>query len=137
MIAYSDAVISDRLRALTRAIDGGGSAGALLIYSGTRPATKGDAITTQALLVLVPFAFPALDSLIGNTLTLAITPETLISSTGICSWARVISSAGTFVADMGIALETDVESTEPLRVGQFQLYEGGSIILTLATLVEQ
>ena len=38
MMTFSDAVIADRLKALTRALDAKATGGKLLLYGGTQPA---------------------------------------------------------------------------------------------------
>lgn len=136
-LALSTAVINDRLQALTRAIDAGSGAGKLLIYDGTRPAT-GAAITTQQLLVTQPFADPSAGSISGNTLTLALGASVLASHTGNASWARITDSAGTFVADMDAGASGSGKEVELNADGTptTQLYEGGVVSISVATLVE-
>lgn len=137
-LAFSTAVIQDRLKALTRAIDGGGAAGVLNIYDGTRPAT-GAAITTQNKLAALPFSFPSAGSVSGSTLNLAMpSASTLALKTGIASWARIVDSAGTFVADMDVSAsggsgEVQLAAASTPTV---QLYEGGEVSASLPTLVE-
>ncbi|WP_354684452.1 hypothetical protein [Cupriavidus necator] len=138
-LALADNVIQDRLQALTRAIDAGAGAGLLKIYDGTRPTTKGAAITTQQLLVTQPFADPSAGSISGTTLTLALGASVLGSKTGQAKWARIVDSAGTFVADMDV-VQTSGGPGEVLLTttsGQTtQIYEGGVVAVSVATLVE-
>lgn len=136
-LAFSTAVIQDRLKALTRAIDGGGAAGKVVLYDGTRPAT-GAAITTQNLLVTQPFAYPSLGNVSGATLTLAMGTAALATKTGTASWARITDSAGNFVADMDVSaaggsgeIQLSANSTPTTQV-----YEGGAVTITAGTLVE-
>ena len=138
---YSTAVIQDRLQALTRAIDKGSAAGKLLILDGTRPSTKGAAITDQNVLATQLFAKPSAGSVSGNTLTLAIGASVLASKTGKATWARIVDSDGTFVADLGVsksggsgALQLSTSESPPVPTDQ--LYEGGVFTLSLGTLVE-
>ncbi|WP_454752061.1 hypothetical protein [Cupriavidus necator] len=134
-LSLSTAVIADRLQALTRAIDGGSGPGVLNIYDGTRPAT-GEAVTTQNKLVAYPFADPSAGSISGTTLTLLISGAAQLAlKTGIASWARIVDSAGTFVADMDVGVGKEVV---PLVEGvpNSQLYEGGEVSVSVATLVE-
>ncbi|MBF6987262.1 hypothetical protein [Cupriavidus sp. IK-TO18] len=136
-LALSTAVINDRLQALTRAIDGGSGPGLLRIYDGTRPAT-GAAITTQQKLVEQPFADPSTGSISGTTLTLALGASVLASKTGNASWARIVASDGTFVADMDAGASGSGREVELSAGGTptTQLYEGGVVAISLATLVE-
>ncbi|MGH8436112.1 MAG: hypothetical protein ACRERX_16915 [Pseudomonas sp.] len=136
-LALSTAVINDRLQALTRAIDAGAGVGRLLIYDGTRP-TTGAAITTQNLLVTQLFADPSAGSISGTTLTLTLGGSALASRTGNASWARITDSAGTFVADMDAGASGSGKEVELSADGTptTQLYEGGVVAISLATLVE-
>lgn len=136
-LALSTAVKNARLHALTDAIDGGSGAGKLLIYDGTRPATGG-AITTHNLLVTQLFADPSAGSISGTTLTLALGASVLASHTGVASWARITDSAGTFVADMDVGASGSGKEVELASGGTptTQLYEGGVVSISVATLVE-
>ncbi|WP_316150046.1 hypothetical protein [Cupriavidus sp. BIC8F] len=134
-LALSTTVIQDRLKALTRAIDGGGAAGTLNIYSGTRPANSGDAITSQVKLAALPFAYPSAGTISGTTLPLLIGASQLALKTGTASWARITASDGTWIADMDVGVGTEVA----LSAGgtpTTQLYEGGDVSASVASLVE-
>ncbi|MDW3682927.1 hypothetical protein RA280_14455 [Cupriavidus sp. CV2] len=129
-------MIQDRLQALTRAIDAGSGPGVLNIYDGTRPATKGAAVTTQNKLAALPFAKPSAGSISGTTLTLLVSAAAQLAlKTGVAAWARITDSAGTFVADMDVGAGKEVV---PLVSGSpsSQLYEGGEVSVSVASLVE-
>lgn len=136
-LAFSTTVIADRLKAMTRAIDGGGAAGVLSIYDGTRPAT-GAAITSQVKLAALPFAYPSAGTISGSTLPILIGASQLALKTGVAAWGRITASDGTFVADLDVGASGSGKEVE-LAAGTTpttQLYEGGDISASVASLVE-
>ncbi len=122
MIAYSSAVIADRLQALTRAIDAAGTPGALRIYGGTAPARAGAAITDQPLLAAIAFGYPSSAGVAGTALYLAIAQTTPVQATGAPTWARIVDGQGRFVADL------DVGAGAAVQIGAAKLYEGGDLV---------
>ncbi|MFJ1255966.1 hypothetical protein [Cupriavidus sp. CuC1] len=137
-LALSTAVIADRLKALTRAIDGGGAAGVLNIYDGTRPATAGAAVTTQIKLAALPFAYPLAGTISGATLPILIGASQLALKTGVAAWGRIVASDGTFVADLDVGASGSGKEVE-LAAGSTpttQLYEGGDVSASVASLIE-
>lgn len=96
-VGLSTTARNARLDAITTAV---GSAGKLRIYNGSRPATGGTATTLLAELTLgSPFA-PAASS--GVLTANAITGDTSADATGTATWARVVTSGGTFVMDCSV-----------------------------------
>ncbi|MGO4151430.1 hypothetical protein [Cupriavidus sp. YAF13] len=136
-LAFSTTVIADRLKALTRAIDGGGAAGVLNIYDGTRPAT-GAAITSQNKLAALPFAYPSAGTISGTTLPLLLGASQLALKTGTAAWGRIVASDGTFVADLDVTASGGTGEVQLAAAGTptVQLYEGGDISASVASLVE-
>ncbi|WP_051975372.1 hypothetical protein [Cupriavidus necator] len=131
-LALSTTVIANRLKALTTAIDGGGAAGVLNIYSGTRPDT-GAAVTTQVKLAALPFAYPSAGTISGMTLPILVGASQLALKTGNATWGRIVASDGTFVADMDVGAEVVLTSNgQPTT----QLYEGGDVSMSVGSLVE-
>lgn len=131
MIEFSDAVISDRLQALTRALDAGTAGGTLNLYKGTRPARGTSA--GDNLLATFTFADPSLNNVTGNALTLNTPPAATCVGTGIAIWARMLGGDGTFIADMDIGLDG---SGKEVIIDQLQLYTGGEVTATVGTLTE-
>lgn len=88
-----------RLDQITAAIDAG-TAGLLRIYDGSRPATGGAATT---LLAELTFSDPSAAAAAGGVLTFsAITADASANATGTATWARIVTSAAAFVADMSV-----------------------------------
>jgi hypothetical protein len=95
-ISYSTTLRNTRLDAITTAIDAG-TAGLLVIYSGTRPATGGTATTILAELTLSATSFPA--SAAGAMTANVVTGDASANNTGTASWFRITDSTGAFVMD--------------------------------------
>lgn len=90
---------STRMNAITTAIDAG-AAGLLRIYDGSRPATGGAATT---LLAELTFSDPSAAGAASGVLTFsAITADASANATGTATWARIVTSAAAFVADMSV-----------------------------------
>lgn len=72
--------------------------GYLRLYSGSRPATADDAVTTQTLLAELRFGSPAFGAASGGTIAAnAITQDTAANATGEATWYRALKSDGTTV----------------------------------------
>lgn len=96
-VGYSTALRNARLDAITTAI---GASGLLRIYDGTRPASGGTATTLLAQLTLSAAFAPAAS--LGVLTASAIGSDASADATGTATWARLTTSGGVFVADMGV-----------------------------------
>ena len=96
-VGYSTTLRNARLDAITTAI---GASGLLRIYDGTRPASGGTATTLLAQLTLSATFAPAAS--LGVLTASAIGSDASADATGTATWARLTTSAGVFVADMGV-----------------------------------
>jgi hypothetical protein len=94
-VGYSTTLRNARLDAITTAV---GASGLLRIYNGTRPATGGAATTLLA--ELTCNATFAAGAAAGVLTANAITQDSSANATGTATWARLVTSGGTFVADM-------------------------------------
>jgi hypothetical protein len=138
---FSQAVLTDRLEALTRALDAGTSAAKINIYSGPRPA-PGASITSQTLLASVAFQKPSSGGVVNNVLTLKyVAGAVLAVGTGVAVWARFVSGANTYVADMDVSPAVNEDGspgTGEVQLDNTQIYAGGSVtIVGVASLTEQ
>lgn len=99
-----DSTLRDsRLTLIKDAIDAGSGAGKLLLYTATRPAT-GAAITTQTLLASITLNDPC-GTVSSGVLTLDVDPiptDSSADATGTAAWARLVTSADAFVADLSV-----------------------------------
>jgi hypothetical protein len=136
MIQFSLAVISDRLQALTRALDSDPvMPGRLLVYSGTRPARGAAPDAGSFLLATLSFVRPSLDNVLQAVLTLRNPPTTLVQVSGLATWARMVNGAGQFVADMDAGITGS--GAECIIAGtSAQLFAGGELSVSLAKMSE-
>ena len=143
MISFALSVVSDRLQALTRALDSDpGSPGKLFIYGGTRPASGGAPGSDVLLLASMMFLRPSLDNVSTFTLTLRNPLPTLVQSTGLATWARLTNGAGQYVADIDVGtdastgVELIIRKADGSPADTTNLYAGGEFSVSLARLVD-
>jgi hypothetical protein len=127
VIRFLTAVKSSVLAAVLAAIDAGGGAGTIKIYTGTMPATPATAIGVQVLLGTLTFSDPA-GSETGGTLTMsAITQDSSADNTGTATWARIADSTGTAVMDIDI---TTTGGGGVMQMNTTNLVIGGPILIS-------
>jgi hypothetical protein len=103
--SYVTSLRNAQLDAITTAV---GSAGKLIIYDGTRPATGGAATNVLATFTLgSPFAPASSSATLSPTLPAAVTA----TGTGTATWFRITTSAGAFVIDGSIGSEMTLNTT--------------------------
>lgn len=125
-VAYSTTLRNARLDAITTAI---GASGKLRIYSGTRPATGGTVTTLLAELTCNATFAPAAS---GGVLTLnSITQDSSADATGTATWARMVTSGGTFVADFNVGT-----SGSDINLNTTSLVSGAAVQVTSFTITE-
>lgn len=96
-ITLNNAVVEDRTRAISRALDANTLPGKLKIYAGTQPGAGGT--PSGDLLVSMTFPKPSADNYSTGTLTLHEPTSELALMDGLATWARLEDGAGTWVAD--------------------------------------
>ena len=143
MIAYALSVISDRLQALTRALDADPTLpGKLLVYDGPRPAAGGAPDAYSSVLATLVFPRPSLNNVTTNVLTLLNPLPAMVTVTGLATWARMVSGSGQFVADLDVGTDADTDVEVVIRKADnspadtTNLYAGGEFSVSLARLVE-
>ena len=119
-VGYSTALRNARLDAITTAI---GTSGLLRIYDGTRPASGGTATTLLAQLTLSATFAPAAS--LGVLTASAIGSDASADATGTATWARLTTSAGVFVADMGVGT-----SGQEVTLNTVSIVIGGTVACT-------
>lgn len=98
--AFATTVRNAMLDQIIAAMNAGAGPALLRVYDGTRPATGGTATT---LLAELTFTDPAAGSAAAGAVTLsALTPDSSANATGTATWARIVDSAGNFVADCNV-----------------------------------
>lgn len=137
-VEFSNAVISDRLQALTRALDlDPVLPGKLLIYSSTWPGRGVAPTGANQLLATFTFSRPSLSNVTYKTLTLMALGTVLVSVSGDAEWARMVDGAGGFVCDLDVSLPGMGGAVELTTVNNtLTLYAGGELSATLARLVD-
>lgn len=138
MITFSQTVISDRLQALTRALDTDDTPGKLLIYSAPIP-SPGQAAGAAIALCSLSFPKPSLSGVAGKVLTLINPAPGIVTATGVAAWARLVTGNGVYIADLDVGLPLSAAAVvldNGADVPTLTLYAGGEITVTLATLQE-
>jgi hypothetical protein len=128
-IAITTALNDARLTGTLTFLDSGAGNAAIQIYGGNRPATPDDA-PTDPLLSEIPLNKPAGSVSAGNLL-LASTTAGLILTTGIATWARVLSGNG------DVAFDCDAgqgAGAWEVQLAQANLLAGGEAKLVSAIL---
>lgn len=123
-ITFAASVVSDRLQALTRALDADTDAGQIIIFN-----------ATDDELVRLTFPKPSLSGVSGNVLTLHNPAPALVATSGIATWARLVDGTGATVADVSVGASGSGEVFE-INAATTQLYAGAEITVTAATLTE-
>jgi len=128
-----------RLQRTADVLDAQASAGHLLIYKGTRPAT-GAAATPTDLLADLPLARPV-GSIENAVLTITPPDDTNATGTGVPTWARLTDANGNYRIDgnvgitgSGALVEMEEDSGNPGYPKS--IIEGGLVIVTSASLTE-
>lgn len=100
-LQYSTAVRNGIVDGIRTAFDGGAGAAIIAIYSGTKPATVGTALSGNTLLAKLVMSDPSAPAASNGVLTLAaITQDSSAAATGTASFFRVYSSAdGSTISD--------------------------------------
>lgn len=136
-ISFSQSVVTDRLQALTRALDKDATnPGQIRIYSGARPAAGATVGSGNTLLAAINFQKPSSGGVANNVLTLNYVGGAVLAvGTGVATWARFVDGAAGYVADMDVS---DSTGHAEVQLDNTQVYAGGSVTVTgVASLAEQ
>lgn len=138
MSDFNPAVVSDRLRALSRFLDlAPGQPGQILVYGSAKPAPGASAGAGLLPLATLTLYQPCLDGVVGNVLTLLAPPPALVALSGDAVWARFANGSGQWAFDCLVSLPT---GTAPVKLttatGTLTLYAGGQLSCAQITLAE-
>ena len=144
MMTFALSVISDRLQALTRALDADPTLpGKLVIYDGPRPSNGDSPDPVSSALATCVFPRPSLDSVTTFTLRLRQPLPTMVTVTGLATWARLVDGTGRFVADVDVGTddtlplpEVIIRKADGSPAATANLYAGGEFAVVLARLVD-
>lgn len=123
-VTFAANVVSDRLQALTRALDADAVAGQLRLYN-----------ATDDLLVTLSFPKPSLSGVSGNVLTLHNPAPANVSTSGIATYGHLVDGAGALVATVSVGATGDTAAFI-INAATTQLFAGAEITVTAATLTE-
>lgn len=128
-ITITQAHNNARLAGTLAYLDTGASTARLRIYGGTRPASPTTA-PGSAMLVEIPLTKPA-GTVAGGVLSLTQSANGMVEQSGVATWARAVNGNGdpVFDADAGQG-----PGAWEVVLAQAQLYAGGEVALTSATL---
>lgn len=107
--------------------------GEVRIYDGTRPADADTAIGTQVLLITFELDDPA-GTVTNGVFTAAAIAQTLITTAGTASWARVVDSASGTIFDADVGIEG---SGNLIEIDNVSLVEGAYCAVVSFTLTER
>lgn len=135
LLRLATAIKTACITPLKTAIDAGGAAAGIKIYSGTQPATVADAPTgSNLILAELVFSYPC-GTVATGTLTMgAITQDAAANNSGLARWARIFDSTGAAVADV------DVSTTGgggTLQLNTVNIVAGGPVLITAFTIAVQ
>jgi len=119
-VGYSTTLRNARLDKITDVI---GASGLLRIYDGTRPASGGTATTLLAELALSATFAPGAS--LGVLTASTITSDSSANATGTATWARITTSGGTYVIDMGVGT-----SGQEVTLNTTSIVSGGTVACT-------
>lgn len=132
-ISFSNAVITDRLTALTRALDAAATGGKLLLYGGTQPLAG--ATTAEALLCEMVFPKPSAGTVANKILSINNPAPGMALANGTVTWARLVDGDGVWIADCD-AGEQDSSAVVRIQNESAEIYAGGMVSVLVAQLKE-
>ena len=130
---FSTALRNARASAIISALDAGATPATIKLYSGTKPAITGAAITTQVLIGTCALSKPCAIAIEGVVMFAPIADDPIADNTGIISWARLLNGDGAFVADMNCGV---TGSSAILIFNNLSVQAGGLISITSGSLTE-
>lgn len=131
IFTLSNAVRGAMADAVLAAIDAGSGPAQLRFYTGTIPGSPDDAVTSQTLLGTLTCSDPCGVRTGGTIQFSSITQDASADATGTATWARLVTSAGTAVADFDV---TSTSGTGAIRLNTVDIVAGGTINVTYLSL---
>ena len=97
-IRLNNSIINARLNAIRSAVDAGGGAARIVIYTGSIPAVAGGSTTAQPLATL-NMPYPSFNAPDNGSITAFDIPSVVAIGAGTAGWFRVLTATGDFVMD--------------------------------------
>jgi hypothetical protein len=133
MPGYSDTIRNARQTVIGTNIDAGAGPGLLRLYTGPQPA-RGAAITSETLLGTLTHSDPSVASVSAGLLTFdTITDDSSADNSGLCEWARSVTSTGVFCADWSVG---DIGSGADIEMNNRDVVAGAPIEAVSWTILE-
>ena len=125
------------LAAITARIDGGGSNGVLVVYSGAQPAGPDTALSGNTALATLKFSSTSFAAPSGGTATANAITSATATATGTATFARAYSTSdgstpGTAVVDFSVGV-----SGTDIVLGSTAIASGQGVVFTSLTLTHQ
>lgn len=130
-LAYATTLRNARLDAVDDDVNGGGGAGFLRIYDGTRPASGGAATTLLAELALSATAFGAAASGVLTANGITADSSANAGAPTNATWFRLVDNAGVFVVDGDVAA-----SGSDLNLSSIAITAGDSVSVSAFSITE-
>jgi len=127
IVHFATTLKNSCLTPIRDAIDAGGAAGSLKIYTGTIPADCQTAVGTQVLLGTLTFSYPSGTVASGTFTGSAITQDSSADASGTATWARVLSSTSAVVMDIDV---TTTGGGGTLQMNTTNIVIGGPILVS-------
>lgn len=128
-VRLSESLADDLADAVDTAVNAGGSAGTIKIYTGSQPATA-DTAESGTLLATFTLADPAFGAASGGVITLAGVPLTVAAAdTGTAGWFRMETSGGTNVLDGSVGT-----SGNQINLNTTSITNGVNVTITSGTI---
>lgn len=125
-LRVSAALCNRQLDLIRTALDAGGDAGTMKIYSGAQPATPDSSITTQRCLATLILSYPCSPPAAGSTLKFdRIYEDDGAEANGVATWARFADSSGGAVFDCDVG-----ESGATVTINSKDIVVGGPVRCT-------
>jgi hypothetical protein len=130
-IKFATTLQNSRANQITSAL---GTTAVLNIYSGTRPATPGTALSGNTLLASCSMSNPVAAGASAGTLTFStITLDNAAAASGTAVWASLVDGSGNRWVDLDVSA---VGGGGDLQLNTTTIVVGGPVLITSFTLTE-
>ena len=130
-LGYRVELRNARLNLVRDYIDAAATAGVIKIYSGTRPASSGGALSGNTLLASGTFSDPSAPNAAAGVLTFSAITYGNAVATNTATWARIEDGDGLFVSDADVGA---VGSGADIIVNSVDFVSGGPVTHVTATI---
>lgn len=127
IVNMSTSLANALANAIKTQIDAGGAGATFKVYTGTMPAAPSAPITDQVLLGTLTASYPC-GTVSGSTLTFsAISQDEAADATGVATWVRIATNAGTAVMDVDASI---TGGGGAIQFNTVSIVIGGPLVMT-------